>query len=225
MAIEELSTSEGYNLWAPYYESNGNPMTGLDGIVFQQHFPFQMVKGKTVLDIGCGTGRLTHLIAQAGAKVTGIDISERMLEQARIKDAKSEYIEYNPNDAFPFIGRTFDFIVSNLVLEHIKDLGFFFKEIARVSKKTSVIYVSAMHPAMLLKGTQANFKNPETGKEFRPKGYPHQIADFVQNINASGLLIGKMNEYTGTKELVEEFPKAEKYLGWPMLVTFELKLF
>ncbi len=222
MQIKELPTNKGYDLWAAHYETNGNPMTGLDEIVFQQQFPFKDVKGKTVLDIGCGTGRLSRQITKAGGKVIGIDISEKMLEQARKKDSNTEYIHFNSNDAFPFQNK-FDFIVSNLVLEHIKDLGFFFKEIARISSKTSFIYISAMHPAMLLKGTQANFKDPKTGKEFRPKGYPHQIADFVQNMNNSGLLITKMNEFNATKELVAEFPKAEKYLNWPMLVNFELR--
>jgi len=146
-----------------------------------------------------------------------------MLDVAREKDAKSKYIHFKPNEAFPFNLEKFDFIVSNLVLEHVEDLEFFFKEIVRISKKTSFIYISAMHPAMLLKVTQANFKDPQTGKEYRPKGYPHQIAGFVQNMNAAGLLIEKMNEYTGTKELVAKFPKAKKYQDWPMLVTFQLR--
>ncbi len=223
MSITELPTNKGYDLWAPYYETNRNPMTGLDELIFCKQFPLQDVKGKTVLDIGCGTGRLSRQIAKAGAKVCGIDISEKMLEQARKKDTETEYLHFKPNTVFPFQDKKFDFIVSNLVLEHIKDLPFFFSEITRISSKTSFIYISAMHPAMLLKGTQANFKHPETGKEFRPKGYPHQIADFVQNMNRSGLLIKKMNEYPGTKELVAKFPKAEKYLDWPMLITFQLK--
>ncbi|MEN8120730.1 MAG: class I SAM-dependent methyltransferase [Bacteroidota bacterium] len=223
MIIEELPTHKGYNLWAKHYESNGNPMTGLDGMVFEKNFPFQDIKNKKVLDIGCGTGRLTRILSQNGGIVSGIDISEQMLKIARKNDPKSNYQIYIANRAFPFKDDSFDFITSNLVLEHVEDLLFFFGEIVRISKKTSVIYISAMHPAMLLKGTQANFKDPESGKEFRPKGYPHQIADFVQNMNTSGLLIKKMNEYKGTEELIAQFSKAEKYKNWPMLVTFELK--
>ena len=222
MSITELPTGKGYNLWAEQYETNANPMTGLDEIVFLKQFPLQNIKAKTVLDIGCGTGRLSRQIAKADAKVIGIDISEKMLEQERKKDSTSTYIHYKANNAFPF-EQKFDFITSNLVLEHINNLDFFFKEIARVSLKTSFIYISAMHPAMLLKGTQANFKDAKTGKEFRPKGYPHQIADFVQSMNNSDLLITKMNEYNGTKKLVAKFPKAERYLNWPMLLTFELR--
>lgn len=38
-----------------------------------------------VLDVGCGTGSLSHLIAEAGHRVTGVDLSLRMVEQARAK--------------------------------------------------------------------------------------------------------------------------------------------
>ncbi|GGP35129.1 class I SAM-dependent methyltransferase [Streptomyces abikoensis] len=38
-----------------------------------------------VLDVGCGTGSLSHLLAQAGHRVTGVDLSPRMVEEARAK--------------------------------------------------------------------------------------------------------------------------------------------
>ncbi|MFI9237166.1 class I SAM-dependent methyltransferase [Streptomyces sp. NPDC053079] len=38
-----------------------------------------------VLDVGCGTGSLSELIAEAGHRVTGVDLSPRMIEQARSK--------------------------------------------------------------------------------------------------------------------------------------------
>ena len=39
--------------------------------------------GKTVLDIGCGSGRASILLAKEGARVTGIDCAERMIELAK----------------------------------------------------------------------------------------------------------------------------------------------
>jgi ubiquinone/menaquinone biosynthesis C-methylase UbiE len=43
-----------------------------------------------VLDVGCGTGSLSHLIAEAGHRVTGVDLSPRMVEQARTKLAAAD---------------------------------------------------------------------------------------------------------------------------------------
>ena len=76
---------------------------------------------------------------------------------------------------------------------------------------------------MMLKGNRANFTDPLTGEEVRPKGYDHQLSDFVINISKAGLEIEGMKEYNGNQELAKQFPKAEKYLHWPMLVIFKLK--
>src|ERR1700757_1413082 len=43
--------------------------------------------GDPVLELGCGTGRITLAIAEAGGRITGLDISERMLQQAAVKRA------------------------------------------------------------------------------------------------------------------------------------------
>lgn len=49
--------------------------------------------GERVLDLGCGTGHLTNLIAQAGANVTGLDHSPQMLATARQQYPQIEFIE------------------------------------------------------------------------------------------------------------------------------------
>ena len=41
--------------------------------------------GDPVLELGCGTGRITLALAEAGHRVTGLDISERMLERCNQK--------------------------------------------------------------------------------------------------------------------------------------------
>ncbi|MVO99041.1 class I SAM-dependent methyltransferase [Paenibacillus lutrae] len=43
------------------------------------------VQGESVLDLGCGTGSLSVELAELGADVTGVDLSETMIEQARLK--------------------------------------------------------------------------------------------------------------------------------------------
>ena len=80
-----------------------------------------------------------------------------------------------------------------------------------------------MHPGMMLKGNEANFTDPVTGEEVRPKGFAHEISDFINAIQKSGLHFTEMHEYNGTTELAVDFPKANKYVDWPMLVCFICK--
>jgi len=51
-------------------------------------------EGDQILDIGCGVGRLTEAIAKEGAKVTGLDISQYAIEQAKITYKNHKQLEF-----------------------------------------------------------------------------------------------------------------------------------
>ena len=63
--------------------------------------------GETVLDIGCGCGGTSLTMAEHGARVTGVDISEPMLAHARARSAGNELLEFIAADAssYPFGAR------------------------------------------------------------------------------------------------------------------------
>ena len=79
--METLSNvRDGYDRWAKVYDDDQNPLQGLEGpLVYQA---CGNVQGLRVLDMGCGTGRHALWLAQAVARVTGIDFSEAMLIKA-----------------------------------------------------------------------------------------------------------------------------------------------
>ncbi len=72
-----------------------------------------------ILDVGCGTGVITLLLAKMGHDVTGVDISERMLERARDK-AKSLAIpvkfEFGDAEDLPFKDEIFDVVINRHLL-------------------------------------------------------------------------------------------------------------
>ncbi len=221
--VIEIDTGKGYDQWAPHYESDGNPMIGMDELAFKKELNISF-SDKKLLDLGCGTGRHTVKFAKAGALVTGIDVSIGMINEAKKKDSseKIEFITHDLSTKIPKSDNKYDIVISSLVLEHIKDLEFFFSEIKRVSKSDSYIFITAMHPSLMLLDIQANFKDPESGKEICPKGYPNQISDFVNSINNSGLKLDKVKEYFCTEDFIRNFPRADRFKNWPMLISFTL---
>lgn len=75
--------------------------------------------GERILDLGCGTGHLTHRIAEHGAETLGIDISPAMIEQAR---KNYPGLRFEVADATDFhLDEPFDAVFSNAAIHWMKD--------------------------------------------------------------------------------------------------------
>ena len=72
---------------------------------------------RRALDFGCGVGRLTRALAQRFDETVGVDVSERMLEQARRLNADAPNITFATAEEPP--AGPFDLVVANLVLQHL----------------------------------------------------------------------------------------------------------
>jgi len=79
-----------------------------------------------------------------------------------------------------------------------------------------------MHPAMMLKGVQARFTDPATGRKIGPASHPNQISDYVMANVRAGLEIEHISEHAVDAALVARSPRSEKYLGWPLLLMMKL---
>jgi len=105
------------------------------------------VKGKKVLDLGCGTGRHTIILKNKGAKVWGLDLSPKMLEIAKT-EIKGVDFKIGTVYKLPYKSNFFDIIVSGLAVEYFKDIDKAFKEIRRVLKKDGIFVFSTKHPLL-----------------------------------------------------------------------------
>jgi 2-polyprenyl-3-methyl-5-hydroxy-6-metoxy-1,4-benzoquinol methylase len=78
-------------------------------------------RGGSVLDLACGTGRLTIPLAQAGLQVVGGDVSADMLSRARYHADRQavavEFVQLDIRD-FDLNGRTFDTVIVAVILLH-----------------------------------------------------------------------------------------------------------
>lgn len=110
--------------------------------------------GKTILDAGCGEGTLSILLAKAGFNVVGVDLSEANVASARAYAEREEdlsgTVRFEIGDAenLPFSDNSFDYVVSNHVLEHLPSFEKGLSEIKRVTKKYAVVGIpTCLNPA------------------------------------------------------------------------------
>lgn len=220
---EILSTQHGYDRWSEIYDQEINPLVMIEEP--QLASLLGDVRGLDLLDVGCGTGRHAIRLGREGARVTGVDFSTGMLEKARGKSGAESvrFLAQDATGALPFEAAAFDRVISCLVVDHVRDLQAFFAELRRVCRRDGFMVVSVMHPAMMLKGVQARFQDPQTGVEVRPESVPNQISDYVRGATSAGLRILDLSEHAADHALIARAPRAEKYLGWPMLFLMKLK--
>ena len=107
-----------------------------DDLLQKKLVPF---KDKKVLEIGCGIGRITEFLANNFGEVTGIDISEQMIEHGKKRLANKNNVRLAATDGltFPFPDSIFDLVFSFIVFQHMPDIATIRKnveEIARVLK-------------------------------------------------------------------------------------------
>lgn len=216
------SVRAGYDRWAAVYDHDANPLLALEGVTVQE--ALGEVRGLTALDLGCGTGRHALWLAGAGAAVTAVDFSEGMLGEARRKSGAEavRFVAHDLHEPLPFPSGSFDVVVSGLVLEHIRELEPFFAETRRVLLASGRAVFSAMHPAMFLRGAQARFTDPASGELVQPGSISHSIGAFVMSAVTAGFRPLAIVERAPDDAFAAAYPRAARYVGWPMLVVLSL---
>ncbi|MBI1851770.1 MAG: class I SAM-dependent methyltransferase [Planctomycetes bacterium] len=107
------------------------------------------VSGRRGIDIGCGEGSNTRLVAGRGARVIGIDVSPRFVEHALEAERREPIgIEYRVGDAIalPFRDAAFEFAVAFMSLMDVPDHARAIAEAFRVLEPGGFLQFSILHP-------------------------------------------------------------------------------
>ncbi len=214
---------QGYNIWAPTYDTQMNPL-----IMLEEGVSLNLigdVQGLHVLDLGCGTGRYCELLSNRGANVVGIDPSENMLLEARRKVEGNSQIDILQGtiEQLEFPSRCFDLVVAALVLGHLQELEPTLTEVSRVLKDEGRLIISDIHPYWPISGHDYVEFFDKAGQEFRLPEYPHIIDDYWQLMTQLNIRIDMIREPKIGANLIEKIPSLEGYEGIPLSLVISAR--
>ena len=108
------------------------------------------LKNVKILDIGCGGGLLSEPMCRLGAKVTGIDASDKNIKVAKLHSKKNNLrIEYFCSSPEKFDAKDkFDVILNMEIVEHVEDVNFFLKSCSRLLKKNGIMFVATLNKTL-----------------------------------------------------------------------------
>ena len=118
----------------------------------KKHFKIENNKNNTltglkILDIGCGGGLISEPMARLGAKVTGIDASEKNINVAKLHSKQSNlninYIKIAPENLNEI--EKFDVILNLEIVEHVDNVNLYIKSCYKLLKKNGLMFTATLN--------------------------------------------------------------------------------
>lgn len=195
--------------------------------------------GRRVLDLGCGYGWHARYAAEHGAAgVTACDISRRMLETARARNAHPaiEYRQLAFEDA-RFEPGSFDVVLCSLMLHYLEDYGVFLDRVRGWLRPGGELIYTVEHPVFTAQGPQDWHYGPQGEKLHFPVDryylegerdavflgehvvkYHRTLTTYVDALAGHGFRLLRLCEPQPTSEAVREIPGMADELRRPMML-------
>ncbi len=188
-----VSVIEGYELWARTYDRDPNPLLALEERELEPLLP--NLKGKTVIDVACGTGRwLAKLLSKGASSGSGLDWSSQMLARASTKPLVSGRLVKGNCVALPFRNAVADLVVCSFAVGHIPDLIALAREIARISRQPADLFLTDFHPLGYERGWRCAFR--QGGEVVEIASLPRSVKDVCKAFELEGFELLRCHEPT-----------------------------
>jgi ubiquinone/menaquinone biosynthesis C-methylase UbiE len=221
--VDILETSPGYTAWSPSYDERMNPL-----VLAEQPAMSALLDGipsGRALDAACGTGRLTRMLVDHRHEVTGIDVSEAMLERAR-KNVPEATLRAGSLLDLPFPDASFDVVCCALALTHVLLLEPAIAELTRVLSAGGVLLLSDVHPVAVATGSHAFFRYPDDSRGV-VRNELHWHGEYLDAFASAGLRVRRCLEPRFSQKVLEAFtskgrtPALVHLLGLPYVLVWE----
>ncbi len=181
------------------------------------------VRGKKILDLGCGNGKPARALTERGANVVGVDISREQINfSLRIEQEKNQGIRYFTSDllhiekiGFPL--ESFDIIVSLMVHLYLTEADFIksFSIIAKFLNTAGQFVYGNIHPARIFKHHDLDYLKTYlleehfptvSGKIFTTRFYHHPLGMVMNSITDAGLCVKQVYEPQPNQAELRQYP-------------------
>jgi len=200
------------------------------------------VRGQVLLDLACGEGYNTRILARKRAQVVGADFSEKLIEFARQEEAKEKLgIRYYITDGMDlkeFSSDYFDLVTCFMALQDIENYEKAVAEVARVLKNQRRFIFSIPHPCfetITMKGKRMSAAERYFGavkhtidwdmerleKPFRTSSFHRTLTDYFDALYRNKLFVSRLVEPKPTKEVLQKYPSLRDALARPQAIVVE----
>ena len=200
------------------------------------------VRGQLVLDLACGEGYNTRKLARKDAVVTGVDLSQRLIDLAKTEEAEDRLnIDYRLSDAArlkEFPADHFDLVTCFMAMQDIENYEKAISEVRRVLKAKGRFVFSIPHPCfeMIVQdgnriSTNAKYfgvaedhihwKMERLLKPFETTSFHRTLTDYSRVLHDNGFLIKRLVEPRPTRKGLKKHPPLRQVLLRPHSIIIE----
>lgn len=192
-----LPVAEAYERWALTYDQSPNPLLAREERYLLPLLP--SLDGRRVLDLACGTGRWLERFREAEAQVVGVDYSKAMLSVARAKPGLEGQLARADCLELPFPTAVFDYAICSFAISHFRFLEDAIRELARVMKPSSLVWISDLHPEAHKRGWRTIFKDQTCAWQIQT--WPKSVRELASTYRSGGFeTIKQESLYLGQSE-------------------------
>lgn len=142
VAKQQYATANHLNTRISIHDKYSTNKMGFGNWIFSN---YRIDKGMKVLEVGCGTGVMwknKESFIRACSKLILSDFSEGMVAAARENIGNYDHVEYKVLDIqeIPYEDDTFDIVIANMMLYHVRDIDRALEEVRRVLKRNGSFY-------------------------------------------------------------------------------------
>lgn len=144
-------------------------------------------RDKVVLDAGCGTGYGAAILAEKGKKVVAVDYDPKVVGEARAAYTRPN-LEFQMMDceSMEFASNSFDVVVSNALLEYLRDVPAFITEAHRVLKEGGLFICGTKNLELSLKNPDGTPRYRNHRQEFDPESFRRLLEVYFSEVEILG---------------------------------------